>query len=482
MRQGETKAANISHAFVDELASMDAIATAEAVRTGQISAGEVTAGAIARAEAVDPRLRAIATRDFERAGTASMKGAAGPFAGVPTLIKDLIDVAGLATRQGSQALDHAAPARHNAGIVQQMFDMGMICLGKTTLPEFGFTPSAEFPHDEPTRNPWNVDHTAGGSSGGAAALVAAGVVPIAHAADGGGSTRIPAACCGLVGLKPTRSRLLPRPEARLMLVDVVTDGVLTRSVRDTALYFAEAEIRYRNPKLEPVGHVTSPLQRRLRIGAVLDTPTGAAVDAPTRRTFETTVALLESLGHRVDAMPLPVSERFGDDFIHYYGMLAFLVSVSGKLMFDRSFDKTKLTPLTHGLAAQFKRQIGKTPGAVRRLRRSAREYARLFETYDVVLSPVVGQLAPPVGHLGMGLPFDVLFPRVVEWAGYTPLANATGAPSISLPLGHDAATNLPIGMMFGAAHGKDALLLQLALEIEAAQPWPSLADAGRTGG
>jgi amidase len=306
--------------------------------------------------------------------------------------------------------------------------------------------------------------------------VAAGVVPIAHAADGGGSIRIPAACCGLVGLKPSRGRLLPRPEISRMPVNIVVDGVLTRSVRDTALYFAEAEKRYRNPRLEPMGYVTTPPAHRLRVGALLDSPSGSAVDGVTRRTFETTVALLEDLGHRVEPMGLPVSAQFGEDFTHYYGLLAFAVCNAGKRLYDPSFDREKLTDLTHGLAALFRKRILRTPGALLRLRRSHRDYATLFERYDVVLSPTVGQATPPLGHLDMGLSFDVVFPRVVEWVGYTPLANATGAPAISLPLALDADKRLPVGMMFSAAHGKDGLLLQLAVEIEEARPWPSLAN------
>lgn len=464
------------HAFADEVARMDAVALAEAVRSGQLHAREIVEGAIARARAVDPFLHAVAAEDYERARAASNGAADGPFTGVPTFIKDMVDVAGMTTRWGTQALDGVRPATKTTGIAQQMFDMGMVCLGKTTLPEFGLTPTTEFPHGEPTRNPWNLDHTAGGSSGGAAALVAAGVVPIAHAADGGGSIRIPAACCGLVGLKPSRGRLLPRPEISRMPVNIVVDGVLTRSVRDTALYFAEAEKRFRNPRLEPMRHVTTPPGRRLRIGALLDSPSGFAVDAVTRRTFEDTMALLEALGHRVESTPLPVSPQFGEDFTHYYGLLAFAVRNAGKRLYDRSFDKEKLTDLTHGLAALFRKRILRTPGAVLRLRRSHRVYAAFFERYDAVLSPTVAQVTPPVGHLGMGLPFDVLFPRVLEWVGYTPLANATGAPAISLPVGFDAEKHLPVGMMLSAAHGKDALLLQLAIEIEEARPWSSLAS------
>lgn len=456
---------------------MDAVATAEAVRSGRLHPREVVAGAIARAEAVESSIRAVAVTDYERALAAASEKTTGAFAGVPTYIKDLIDVAGLPTQHGSQALANTRQATKTAEIAAQMFDMGMVCLGKTTLPEFGLTPSTEFPHIEPTRNPWNTNHTAGGSSGGAAALVAAGVVPIAHTADGGGSTRIPAACCGLVGLKPSRFRLFQPPEAARLPINIVVDGVVTRTVRDTALYYAEAEKRFRHPKLEPMGLVDRPPTRRLRIGAMIETPGGGIADPPTRATFESTMALLEDLGHHVDPMAPPVTAQFRDDFIHYYGLLAFALSRAGHKLFDESFDKAKLTDLTLGLAGQFKREVLKTPGALLRLRRSWRNYAQLFRSYDVVLSPTVGQVSPPIGDLCMSLPFDVLFPRVIEWAGYTPLANATGAPAISLPLGHDTATNLPVGMMFSTAHGHDALLLELALEIEEARPWPTLADA-----
>ncbi len=462
------------HAFTDELARLDAVATAEAIRSGELSATEVVAAAVARAERIESSINAIVTPDFERAVRTAAKTAPGAFAGVPTFIKDLIDVEGLPTRHGSEALDGVGAAQHTEGLAQQMFDMGMVCLGKSTLPEFGFPPSTEFPHAEPTRNPWNLAHTAGGSSGGSAALVAAGVVPVAHGADGGGSIRIPAACCGLVGLKPTRGRLLTPSAAKLLPVNIVVDGVLSRSVRDTTLYYNEAEKRFRNHRLPPMGRITTHPERRLRFGAVIKSPVGE-VDAPTRATFDKTVTLLEELGHHVELIAAPASAQFAEDFIHLYALLAFVVRTAGRRLFDRSFDRSRLTQLTHGLAARFQKRITSTPGAIFRLRRSAAELAPVFERFDVVLSPTVNRIAPEVGYLGMDLPFDVVFPRIVEWAGFTPLANASGSPSISLPLGHDVDMNLPIGMMFTAAPGQDGLLLQLALELEDAAPWRTLA-------
>lgn len=468
-----------AHSYGDPLARLDAVATAAAVNAGELSAEEVVRAAIARARAVDPQIGAVACDDYERAPRRAREVRGGTFAGVPTFIKDMTDVAGLPTRNGSAAFAGAGPATKTFGIAQQLFDMGAVGLGKSTLPEFGFTPSTEFPDDDPTRNPWNLGRSAGGSSGGAAALVAAGVVPIAHGQDGGGSIRLPAACNGLVGLKSSRGRLLPDPHDRLLPVKLVVDGVLTRSVRDTAAYYVEADRRYRSKHLPPLGDVTRPVSRRLRVGALIDSPTGVPVDAPTRAAFDDAVALLEELGHEVRPVSAPVDARFAEDFIHYWSMLAWSVSIAGKLLFDRSFEKRKLTLLTHGLADQFRSKITTTPGVIARLRRSAAAYQAQFDDLglDVVLSPTLAHLPPELGHLGTHLHFDVLFPRVEQWVGFTPLANATGAPAISLPLGHDDDTGLPIGLMFSSPVGHDGLLLQLALELEDARPFRSLADA-----
>jgi amidase len=280
----------------------------------------------------------------------------------------------------------------------------------------------------------------------------------------------------LVGLKSSRGRLLPDPHDRLLPVRIVVDGVLTRTVRDTAAYYVEAERRYRPPKLPPLGPVDRPLERRLRIGALIDSPGGAVVDEPTRRVYDETIALLEGLGHHVEPIAAPVGAQFAEDFIHYWSMLAWATHVAGKKLFDPSFDKTKLTMLTEGLSARFRSKVRATPGAIRRLRASTAQVQAATAGFDVVLSPTIAHLPPELGHLGTHLHFDVLFPRVEEWVGFTPLANATGAPAISLPLGFDDATNLPVGMMFNAPLGEDGLLLRLALELEAASPFPTLAD------
>lgn len=467
----------ITHTFDDELARLDATATAEAIAAGDLSAVEAARAAIDRAARVEPFINAVASERYDLAlNDAARPHGTGALRGVPTYIKDMVDVAGLPTTWGSRALLGGPPAKMTGGIAAQFDDMGMVLLGKSTLPEMGFIPSTEPAHAPPTRNPWNLGHTAGGSSGGAAALVAAGVVPIAHAADGGGSTRIPAAACGLIGLKPTRGRLLPHREEQLLPVAVTVDGVVTRTMRDTARWYAEAEHRYRSRTLPPMGLVTGPPTRRLRIGAVIDLPIDVEVDAPTRAVFDETVALLEGLGHTVVDIPAPVNPRFADDFLAYFELLSFLATSTAKISHGRHVQHHRFTDFTHGLAEGFRRNRTRVIGASRRLRQTKRDAAELYRSYDVLFSPVLTTVPPPLGHLSMALDHEVLLPRVVEWIAFTPLANASGTPAISLPLGRDDLTGLPIGMMFGADTGNDALLVQLGFELEAARPWPTLGD------
>jgi len=464
------------HVFHDELSRLDGVATAAMIRNRELSATEVMTAAIARAELADPALAAVVSRNFERALHRAESGVLGPFGGVPTFIKDNEDVEGLPTRYGSAALASAGAATRTAPVAAQILDMGMVCLGKSSLPEFGFIPAGEFPDGAaPTRNPWNPDHTAGGSSSGSAALVASGVVPVAHGVDGGGSIRLPAACCGLVGLKPSRGRLVASPDAKFLPVDILGEGLLTRTVRDTALYLFESERRYANPKLPQVGLVQNGIDRSLRVALVAESPNGQPVDAATTVALNNAVALLQSLGHTVEPVTLPGLEKFEADFKHYWAALAFFVSIAGPQLYGKAFDKSQLSDLTMGLARMFKKNWRGTWGTVHRLRASTKIQDQTYRSFDVVMSPVANSVAPRIGQLSMDLPFEELFPRVEAWVGFTPLANATGEPSISLPLGHDDATNLPVGVMFTAPVGADRLLLQLALDLETASPFRAIA-------
>lgn len=467
----------IVHAFHDDaLGDADATGVADLVRAKQVSAAEVCEAAIRRAELVQPLLNAVECEDFERALAGADRLPDGPFTGVPTFVKDNIDVAGLPTNHGTDAFV-ARPARQDSPVVAQLRAQGLNVLGKSRLPEFGFSASTEYIRRDPVRNPWNRAYSSGASSGGSAALVAAGVVPIAHANDGGGSTRIPAAACGLVGLKPTRGRLVADAMDNRLPVRIATQGVLTRSVRDTARFYAEADARWRNQKLAPIRDVEGPSRTRLRVGVVLDSANDVPTDEETRSCVLSTAGLLSDLGHHVEETPLPVRRRFAEDFTLFWGLLGFLVSTSGTRVFDPRFDLTRTDNLTRGLAQMCRRSLLRTPAMLLRLRRSAAEYHEVFTRFDVLLSPVLTHTTPLLGHLSPALPFDVLFPRLQAYVGFTPLNNAAGGPGISLPLGRTS-LGLPIGCHFSADHGDERTLLELAYELEEARPWPRIQDAG----
>ncbi|MEV7182468.1 amidase [Kitasatospora sp. NPDC093679] len=460
------------HAFGDDvLGDHDAVALAGLVRSGEASPDELAEAAAARARRIDAALEPVAFAARLPRLTADSRLA--PFYGVPTYLKDNVDLRGMPTGQGSAAF-RARPARRTAGFADQFLATGVAVLGKSRLPEFGLNASTEYAAAEPVRNPWKPSHSPGASSGGSAALVAAGVVPIAHANDGGGSIRIPAACCGLIGLKPTRGRLVPNDQGRRLPIDLVTDGVLTRSVRDTAAFFAAAERHHRNPALPPLGLVEGPGTGPLRIGLVLDSPL-ADTDAATRRAVEDTALRLEALGHRVEPTVLPFGEEFSRDFTLYWGYIAFLIAATGRLMLDRSFRTGRLDGLTSGLRRSFHREFARIPGALRRLGRAEQAYAELFRSHDAVLSPVLAHTAPPIGHLSPNVPFEELMGRLQRYVAFTPVNNVTGAPGISLPAG-STDDGLPIGVHLSAAHGQERVLLELAFALEADRPWRRIQD------
>jgi amidase len=463
------------HAYADDaLGDLDAVGLAEAIRTRRRSIPELIDAAIARTEQVSGELNALAVECFERARAEAASPRGGYFAGVPTFVKDNSDVAGLPTMHGTDAFA-SVTARQDGDLARMMLATGVVPLGKTRLSEYGFSASAEHPRLGPVRSPWSTEHTAGASSSGSAALVAAGAVPLAHANDGGGSIRIPAAVNGLVGLKPTRGRLAQDRVFRRMPVRLVADGVVTRSVRDTAAYLREAEKVYRDLRLAPIGDVTRATRARRRIAVFtdgIDVRATPEVEDLTR----TTAALLESLGHHVEWIELPVPPSFKDDFLLYGGFLAAAIVRSGRLEHGRSWDASRLDRMTLGLDRHCRRHLHRVPGAIARLRRCTRLSDQLHASYDVVLTPTLARETPRIGWLDPMQDYETVMDRLLQWVAYTPWHNATGTPAISLPLATTAA-GLPQGMMLGASHGQEAMLLELAYELEEARPWPLLRDA-----
>lgn len=463
------------HAFTDDaLGDHDATAIADLLRQRKLSPREVVEAAIHRAHQMEPHIHAIEIAVFRQALRDAERVHHGFFAGVPTFVKDNTDIKGLPSNHGSSAVN-ARPAKKHGAFAKQYLAEGFVCLGKSRMPEFGLNATTEFIGQLPTRNPWNLEYSCGASSGGAAALVASGVVPIAHANDGGGSIRIPAACCGLVGLKPTRGRLVDSEASRSLPLNIVSEGVVTRSVRDTAHFFAEAERYFHNPKLPRMGFVDGPGQRRLRIGLVIDSITGERTDEQTRATVLATAKLLEGMGHQVTEMPLNIRSTFAHDFGIYWGMLSYLVSKFGKRIMSPEFEAARLDDLTQGLAGLYRRNLLKTPVVLYRLRKIYHEYAAIFEQYDVVLSPVLAHTTPRLGYLAPDNRFDVLFDRLMRYVSFTPLNNVSGGPGISLPVGQSS-DGLPIGVHFSANHGDERTLLEVAYALEQASPWRRIQD------
>ena len=458
------------HAFGDDaLGDLDAVGLADAIRAGSVGRAEVIEAAIARTEAVDPVLNGTAHKAYQQArAAASGSPAAGFFSGVPTFLKDNVDIAGQPTMHGTDAWT-PWNATSDSEFTRLYLATGVAPVGKTQLSEFGFSASAEHPRLGPVRNPWDTDYSAGASSSGSAAFVAAGVVPIAHANDGGGSIRIPASCNGLVGLKPSRGRLPLDPHLRRLPVGIVANGVVTRSVRDTAAFYREAERIWRNPKLAPVGDVTRPGRQRLKI-AVVTRSVQRECSPKVRELTLKAAAVLEELGHRVEYLDRPpVPASFVEDFVLYWGFLALAQIRTGRHMFGKTFDRARLDPLTHGLARNTGRNIHRLPLAIVRLRRIRRRTTELFGTYDALLTPTLADETPRIGHLAP-TDYHQVIDRLIDWVSFTPLQNVTGEPAISLPLAQSA-EGMPVGMMLSADLGQEALLLELAYELEEARPW-----------
>ncbi len=457
----------------DVLGKADAVEIARRIRDGEISSREAVEAAIARAERVDPLLNAIAAPLFEAARTAAETPCAGPFAGVPTFIKDTDAVEGSPMRFGSRGLP-TTPSRESTPFVKQFLSLGLINLGKTTTPELGLTGTTEALVYGPTHNPWRLGVSPGGSSGGAAALVAAGVVPLAHANDGGGSIRIPASCCGLVGLKPSRGRLAEVEGSHLLPINILHQGMVSRSVRDTAAFYHAAERRHRNPRLPEIGLVTHP-GRRLHVGffTELDDQTPSHPDCTAA--CNAAARLLESLGHTVEHVTPPFEDSFHEDFFLFWASMAFAITRFGTKLIHPEFDRSRIEPFTEGLARYFTGRAHRAPGAVLRLRGFARRYARGFDRYDVLMNPTVGMPPPEHGYIGPDVDFDTALERLKWFIPFTPMQNVAGGPAVSLPLGQSR-DGLPLGVQLAAALGGERTLLELALELEQARAWPTLAD------
>lgn len=453
------------HAFdIGILGTMDATEMADQIKNKKISTEEAVNCAIERAKKVNPTLNAIVNDCFDAPVVQKEKNEGAYFQGVPTFIKDLINVEGLPTLHGSLSVSAAAQKKSEKN-TKQVLSTGCVVLGKSTTSEFGLLPAVETLQQGITLNPINLGYSTGGSSGGSAALVAAGVVPFAHAADGGGSIRIPAACCGLVGLKPSRGRDVDSPTAMLH-IDIVCQGVLTRTVRDSANYYAAAEMHYSNPKLPKIGWINAPIQKRLKIGLFTGTPTKIKCHSEVNEVTLAAGKFCENLGHEVELIQNPFTQETKIDFLAYWSFVTYLVYRFGKTTYGIGFNKSKLENFTVQMAKIYPKLILSTAKSIRRLKKFMVYYDSLYEKYDVMLSPILSHPVPEIGYFGPENNFFSNIEKLSQYVNYTTFQNVSGAPAISLPMGQ-CSNGLPLGVQFAGKLGDDRQLLELAWEIEA---------------
>lgn len=458
----------------------DALSLAELVRKREVTPAELLEEAIARSDTQDERLNFIAhdMKDYgrEKAGSAVSDG---PFGGVPFLVKDLnMHIPGHRSGQGSRLYDGFRPD-FKSELVRRMEAAGLVIFGKTTTPEFGLTPTTESTVTGATRNPWNLEHSSGGSSGGASSAVAAGVIPMAHASDGGGSIRIPASACGLFGMKPSRGRIPLGPPRTEGWGGMSTNGVVSRSVRDSAAMMdathgPEPGARYGAPSPDDTYlNIAARDPKPLRIALMTSPMSGSPVDEEVAESVRAAARLCESLGHHVEeAVPQLAVEGVGEA---NYALISTALAAdldARAAAAGVEIGPDVLEPVTLGFYHTGHQMTGmQVAEANVTMQELALQMAAFMQDYDVILSPV---LAQPPAKLGV---HDLDKTDLMAWGeavlNYIPFPgtfNATGQPSMSVPLGMSEG-GLPLGSMFTGRFGDEATLFSLAGQLERAAPW-----------
>ena len=467
----------------DDFVNLDATGQADLVRSGEVSPTELVDAAIARAEALNPEINAIIHPFYDQAReTAAGELPDGPFKGVPFVFKDLgAGLAGQPMYMGLKPLkdaDFRLPMDTYLGA--RFRDAGFVTIGKTNTPQLGILPTTEPKLYGPTRNPWNTDHSTGGSSGGSGAATAAGIVPVAHANDGGGSIRIPASECGLVGLKPTRQRTSEGPLIGDNMSGLTVELVVSHTVRDTAAILdavhgpAPGDPYVAPPPTRPYVEELDADPQGLRIGLITEAFAGGEVDQVVVDAAEKAAKELEALGHSVDTPDIPElgAQDVAPTFIARWAAGQAQILGAFETMTGREITADDVEPLTWALA-----EIGKSTGAAEYLQAVAlhhgisRVVAGLYDDYDLILTPTLGEPPPPLGTFDDSgpEPLDAIN-RAAKTAAFTALFNITGQPAISLPM-YMTDDGLPMGIQLVSAFGREDQLIAIAAQLEKAAPW-----------
>lgn len=470
-----------------EFEQYDALGLADLVRRREVAAVELLNAAVKRAEDRNPKLNAITHKWYDEALDEVKAGLpTGPFTGVPFLLKDLnLYLSGRVTTNGCALFKDYVDDR-TSWLVERYQQAGLVIFGKTNTPEFGLTAATEPALFGPTRNPWNLDHTPGGSSGGASAAVAAGIVPMANASDGGGSIRIPAACAGLFGMKPTRGRTPSGPHVAEGWGGLSIAHAVSWTVRDSAaLLDATAGPGLGDPYQSPaqtesyLGATMRPA-RPMRIAYTTEAPSGIPVDQECKDAVLNTVKLLTDLGHEVEeASPELDTDAIGQAQFLIMGASAKLTVESrlaalGREMQPGDVEMVTAKMIEVGASVTADQYIA----ATRTVHQVGRSFGAFHETYDMWLTPTLAKPPVKIGALDMNQnSLETYVENVTGFVGFTNLMNMSGAPSMSLPL-HMSADGLPVGVMISGAFGEEAEMYALAAEIERAAPWIHRRPAG----
>jgi amidase len=466
--------------FAAEIANYDAIGLAGLVAKKQVTPLELLSAVRQRVETLNPKLNAFCHLFFEKAEAQIKRGLpAGPFRGVPFALKDLGQyLTGTITSAGSRVWKDSV-ADFDSTYVTRLKRAGLVIFGKTNSPELGLTTTTESVLYGKTRNPWNLERTSGGSSGGSAAAVASRILPAAHASDGGGSIRIPASCCGLFGLKPTRGRVPMGPSQFEGWNGFSCHHVVTVSVRDSAaLLDAVAGAELGSPYFSPrparsfLAETRLP-PGRLRIALCVDTPGGTPLDPECRKAAIEAAKLCEDLGHRVEQQKLPINNAMmREAFLTVINVSIARTLADASKTLGREVTEKDVEPVTWSMM-----QAGKRTDVVAYSRAIATAHqvglamARFHQKYDVLLSPTLAKPPVPLGVLSLSPENMQAFTReITEFGPYTALYNVTGQPSMSVPLGWTP-DGLPVGVMFSGRFGDEATLFRLAVQLEKGKPW-----------
>jgi len=465
---------------VNELLTRSAIELGSLVRSAELSARELVEASLRRIDELDSEIGAFTYV----AGDAALEAADAvgpddprPFAGVPIAVKDNRAVAGMPLTMCSDLFGDLVP-RHDAFVVRRLREAGFVIVGKTKLPEMGILPTTESRRFGPTRNPWALDRTPGGSSGGSAAAVAAGMVPIAHGNDGGGSIRIPAACCGLVGLKPSRGRVSLGPE--LGDAFLLCEGVLARTVADTAAVldrlagYEPGDTTWAPPPPAPFAELAEREPGRLRVGVAMDPPLeGTVVDPICEQAAADAAMLLESLGHDVGEVSPPWSQQnILSDFTRLWApLISMTTMISGRLR-GRPATEDDVEPLTWLMweNAQSTNSLD-VLAAEAKMKSLARTLVAFLDQYDVVLTPALARRPVEIGEIhGRGPDPWGNYRRSSHFTPFTAICNVTGQPAIALPLYHGG-DGLPLAVQLIGRPSREDVLLSVAAQLEQALPW-----------